>query len=464
MEINNIFESSATFIKDDILIKTQGVVFTQKHICDKIVELTKPKITDIICEPSVGKGSFVFSLLEYFRRQHTLSEIIYFIENNLFCYEIDQKFIDDYKNLLKDYIEIIGYTEDFNINVYCEDFLYTTKTFDLIIGNPPYIKIQNLDKEYLEQLKINYDSLKKGSVDIYFAFIEKALMSSERFAYIIPNSFIKNKSGKFIRNILKDRIEYIYDFEFEHVWDNISTYNCIILANNFDKRYIEYKTKNDSISVLKSNIIDDNWNFSYESENKNRLSYLINYYNCELATLKDSVYLMDYSDDVYCYKNNYKIEKNACKKLIKASKSKTFSDHKWIIYPYDINIDDYPYLKKYLLDHKPILMMRDKGKIKEENWFLYGRKQGLMKDRIGKRIIIPKIFLRSNKLHHIDIPNNDDCVVFSGILLDIPEENYEKVLSIITSEDFYNFCESNNKIMSGGWLTISTKTIMNYLY
>jgi hypothetical protein len=463
MKIDNIFNLSSKFEKNEYLIKNQGVVFTQKHICEKIIKMCEPKITDVICEPSVGKGSFVFSLLEYFRNIHTLDEIVYFVEHNLYCYEIDQNFIDEYKYLLKQYMISLGYNNDFNINVYCEDFLFCDKTFDLVIGNPPYIKIQNLNKNYLEKLKLYYKSLNNGSVDIYYAFIEKALSLSKKFSFIIPNSFIKNKSGKIIRILLNDRIKHIYDFKSEHVWQNISTYNCIILVDDVSSK-INYETKQDNINILKSDIVDNKWSFLYESDNKNKLKDLINYYNCELATLKDKIYLIDYCDDEYCYKNNYKIEKSACQKLIKATKNRNFSDHKWIIYPYNINLDDCPLLKKYLLDNKNNLMLRDSGKIKDSEWYLYGRKQGLLKHRIGKRIIIPKLFNKNDGLYHIDIPDDDNCVMFSGILLDIPEENYNKVLSIIKSVDFYNYCENNNNVMSGGWITISTKTIMNYLY
>ena len=47
--------------------------------------------------------------------------------------------------------------------------------FDAVIGNPPYVRIQNLDKSYLEILKKDLMSVTIGNVDLYYAFLEKSL-------------------------------------------------------------------------------------------------------------------------------------------------------------------------------------------------------------------------------------------------------------------------------------------------
>ena len=48
--------------------------------------------------------------------------------------------------------------EDIKINVYCVDSLFsdwkeiTSVEFDYVIGNPPYVKVQNMDKNYMNKL------------------------------------------------------------------------------------------------------------------------------------------------------------------------------------------------------------------------------------------------------------------------------------------------------------------------
>jgi hypothetical protein len=66
-----------------------------------------------------------------------------------------------------------------------------------------------MDKDYLGKLKLELKSVSLGNVDLYYAFLEKSLSHSKKVGFIIPNSFIKNKSGSFIREIVKDRLKYI---------------------------------------------------------------------------------------------------------------------------------------------------------------------------------------------------------------------------------------------------------------
>ena len=84
--------------KDINNIKNNGVVFTPLNIATQIIENIKPKITDKICEPSVGKGVFVFALIDYFLKNHTIYDVAKFINYNLYCFDINSDFIEDLKS------------------------------------------------------------------------------------------------------------------------------------------------------------------------------------------------------------------------------------------------------------------------------------------------------------------------------------------------------------------------------
>lgn len=474
--IDNIIKQSHLFDeKNKDLIKNKGVVFTDRKTCLNIIDSLNPSINDKICEPSVGKGIFVFSLLEKFRENNEkLEDIIYFIENKLYCYDINPDFISEFKNLLKKYTKLIGYQKDLNLdNIKCEDYLFQEETFDITMGNPPYVRIQNLDKEYLSKIKGDIKSLTLGNIDLYYAFVEKALKSSKKVGFIIPNSFIKTKSGKFLRQIIKDRVKYIYDFCSEKVWQNISTYTCIFICENKCEDLI-YETKKAIIQKNKSELSDDIWLFGEKNSGDNNLSELINYCSGSIATIKDDVFKINTG----FLKNGFKIEQGICKKLIKATRDRDISDHKWIIYPYDINskiLDEnfikteYPNAYAYLLSRKDELNTRDKGKVdKYDSWFAYGRRQGLLRERDGKRIILPLTFLKSRGIHYIEIPIGEEVINISGILLDIKEEKFLEFINIINSQDFYNYCEQNNKILldkaksEDVWLSLTTNTLKKY--
>lgn len=477
--IDKIISKSSYFNqKDKESIKEKGVVFTNRYICDIIINKIKPKITEIICEPSVGKGVFIFSLLEYFRVNNTIEQLANFVNNNLYCYDINNEFLSEFKKLLTEYFKYFGFNDKLVFdNIKCEDFLNQDVRYDVILGNPPYVRIQNINKDYLNKLKSELKSISLGNIDLYYAFLEKSLLVSKRVGFIIPNSFIKNKSGYFIRNLIKDRLSYIYDFKVDKVWNNISTYTSIIICDDIYSDEVLYESKDSSILKNKKDLSSDKWIFGNIKIGSNRLIDMVNYVSVGLATLKDNIFKMDTYDENYCYKGNFKIEKDICKKYIKASKCKKFDDFQYIIYPYVdgklINEDKfkykYPLCYKYLLNNKAILLLRDGGKISNDRWYSYGRSQGLLKDKKGVRIILPLTFLKSKKIHYIEIPEDDECLVLSGIFIDIKKDMKNKFIDIIMDNNFHEFCELTNKNLSDSdlndvWLTLSTTTIKTYNY
>lgn len=77
------------------------------------------------------------------------------------------------------------------------------------------------------------------------------------------------------------------------------------------------------------------------------------------------------------------------------------------------------------------------------------------------------MFLKSKGIHIIEVPDNEECLVYSGMILDIKEEFYDEFISIITSDMFYNYLETMNKTLPDSnqndiWLSIKTTTFKNY--
>lgn len=78
--------------------------------------------------------------------------------------------------------------------------------------------------------------------------------------------------------------------------------------------------------------------------------------------------------------------------------------------------------------------------------------------------MIPTLFKKSKSINYIIVPENEECLVISGISLDINEDRIDKFLEIINSKEFYNYCEFNNKTLPDAniddlWLSINMKTI-----
>lgn len=107
--------------------------------------------------------------------------------------------------------------------------------FDCIIGNPPYIRVQELKKwapEECEFYKWRYKSAAKGNYDIYVVFTEKAielLAPDGLCGFIMPHKWWQAKYGADLRAALGPArlLRSVVDFRQEQVFDGATTYTAI---------------------------------------------------------------------------------------------------------------------------------------------------------------------------------------------------------------------------------------------
>lgn len=109
------------------------------------------------------------------------------------------------------------------------------KKFDAIIGNPPYIRVQNMvhysesEYQYLKSDISEFETAKSELLDKYYLFLERglALLASDgRLGYIVPHKFMLIKAGTVLRKILSEKkcVEKIIHFGTEQVFKGKSTY------------------------------------------------------------------------------------------------------------------------------------------------------------------------------------------------------------------------------------------------
>lgn len=403
-------------------IKELGVVFTPKNICEFMCSFIQNKKLTLL-EPSCGEGAFLDVLNKNKK---------YKIEAN----DINNDFISKCKEKYK------------NITYYNKDFIgfNSNKKYDVIIGNPPYIRIQNLSENNRNLIKNEFDLT--GNIDIFLYFIMKSLSllnDKGKLIFIIPNSFLYNKSCSKVKDYLINNklLEYVIDFKEKKIFQGISTYTCIIVVNKCNNNNFYYYSN------------DTNGNYTKIMYTQNKITNsLLNYINIKngLATLCDPIFIIkEYTeDDNYVYIKDFKLEKSILKKVFKVSKNIEY----YIIYPYIDgkilnNLDDYPECYKYLLKNKDLLDNRDKGKKTYEKWYAYGRKQGLNLINETNRLFISSLSKDiSNSLIIKDIP-----LFYSGLHIqsDIIKINDLVKLLIKYEKEITFKCN----VKSGGWLCLN---------
>ena len=92
--------------------------------------------------------------------------------------------------------------------------------FDCVIGNPPYIRIQNM-KEWapleIEIYKQIYSTACAGNYDIYIVFVERGLgllNTRGRLGFILPSKFFSTDYGEALRRLIVERkaLSEVVDF------------------------------------------------------------------------------------------------------------------------------------------------------------------------------------------------------------------------------------------------------------
>jgi len=179
-----------------------GQVFTSDELRDKAISMIKNDGS--ILEPSCGNGVFINKLSN----------------KNIIGIEIDSKYCPD--NCL-------------NIDF----FDYELKKFDTIIGNPPYVKYNNILSE--TKSKIKYDIFDKRT-NLYLFFIYKSflhLKENGEIIFITPPNFLKNTSAIKLNKILYDNgtITDYYEYNDKKIFNNADVNVAIwrYEKNNFNR-------------------------------------------------------------------------------------------------------------------------------------------------------------------------------------------------------------------------------------
>ncbi len=415
--------------------KLNGAFFTPNYIIDFIINEIEPKESDKCLDPSCGTGAFLIGLVEYYIRKYKKT-VKYIVRENIFGSDILDYNIKRAKILLALLaLENGEYLEESDFNLYAQDSLRSewNKKFDVIVGNPPYVKYQDLSDENRSYLVSAWDTIQSGTFNLYFAFFElgyQLLAPMGRLGYITPNNYFTSLAGKNLRAffIQNKCVSRIIDFRDQKVFD-AQTYTAITFLdkkNNNSILYDRIKDKNTPEEFVANangspNYIEDlnvkKWRLLKADEQKNiKIIENIGTPIKELfdicvgiATLKDEVFFVDTqdADDVFLYKNTvqgrFKIERAATKPVYKISdfksQDKLKENSRRIIFPYTIQAshaqaipeaefgEKYPKCYEYLLAQKNILESRDKGKVKFEPFYVWGRTQGLTKR--GKKILNP---------------------------------------------------------------------------
>ena len=479
--------------KQDKLKKQQlGQVFTPKEIVDFMIKKINPSIENSIIEPACGDGAFILGLLDFFLEQgNHIDDIKDWFEHKLLTLDIDDEVLQQCKCNVTQWFS--KYNID-NINLsnikWVDALTYgsfetvnnssSNSSFDICIGNPPYIQAKHMDKSQLDFIKANFKSCQKYKPNFYYAFIEKFLTISNRLMFIVPNSFLSNLSGQYIAELVsKHSVSEMINFQDNKQFPNADTYTCIIdLSLSVDNtntlesmvEYDKHKTTRiehhnpcgmDIISSVLTMLpkLPNDWTLS-----KNQIV-------CSF-TLANSVY--DINESLF---ENAKNELDlAIKHGLVRKKIDGKTNNQLVIFPYcngkiipesKLKLD-FPVIYQHLLNNKSILDKRDKGKgINYPVWYQYGRTQGLNNPKFNhKEIVWFSNYYAPDKCEPVFINLDEDFqyVLKNGMGVIINNDKEKQFWqSFINNKEIWKHITDNSQIISGGYYQLRTSKIKNII-
>ncbi len=139
--------------------------------------------------------------------------------------------------------------------------------FDVIIGNPPYVKTEDIKKLHTNaEVKIykKYGSAHK-QFDKYYLFIEKALEligENSLMCYIVSNKFLHTESAEKLRLMIKGKIVKLDDFGAVQLFRDKTIYSSILTVGNCNVEKLAYRTV-DKVAYLWNDEVEQ---YSYISK------------------------------------------------------------------------------------------------------------------------------------------------------------------------------------------------------
>lgn len=455
-------------------VKDFGQVFTPKELVEDILNAAGYEGEKIlrkhVIDNSCGDGAFLTAFVEryiqaYIRKKGSTKKINKDLETYIHGIEIDEEI---YKECIKNLNNVVN---KYNIkgvkwDILNENTLNVTKydgQMDYVIGNPPYVRVHNLNEQY-KNVK-QYDFCSDGMTDLYIVFYEiglKMLNKNGVLCYITPNSFYNSLAGEKLRNYIKANrnMEKVMDLGHYQPF-SVTAYTtiCKICNNKSFKscKYYKYNLETKKTEYICDIKYDDLFinNIIILTTNNKKYEKYLNYKLTDnpkvqvkngFATLNDDVFIQD----------SFDLKDNVIE-VIKASTGKW----KKCVFPYDNNGNLIKFhelgeeTQDYFDENKKELIKRDS----DSEWYAFGRSQAIhdvSKAKISINTTIRDI--DTIKLNQIE----PGAGIYSGLYL-LTSVPFEVIREKICSQDFIEYLHVINKCKSGGYFTFSSKDLSRYI-
>ncbi|MDX4068533.1 Eco57I restriction-modification methylase domain-containing protein [Aliarcobacter skirrowii] len=506
-------------IGNGILIPSNPKKLTkqEQQTKDNLQEYKKWLLNLKILDPACGSGAFLNQALEYLISEHKNLQNDLALMGDLFAsYMVEEEILENNLygvDINEDAVEIAKLSlwlrtakrgralTKLADKIVCANSLlempFSENSFDVVIGNPPYVRVQGLKSNYENEAKLYEEKFVSatGNYDLYVLFMEqsfKMLNKTGKLSYILPHKFLISDFGSGIRRFLSENkaVESLLHFGSEMVFEDASTYTCIInLSHNNEKLHFKSISPNDIFnpfeydSISYENLNSDKWNLT-----SNDILKVLEKINLQplrvkdvfakifqgLKTSGDPVYILEIVGNKFYSKALNKIieiENGLLRPILKGediSRYKNLQNRYFVIFPYilenekakpmseDFIKENYPKGYEYLKANEEFLRGREKGKMDKDGWFLYIYPKSL-NEYHKEKIVIQELSFGSNLTY--DSVGMCHAGQYSMIKKEEVEESDKFYLTLLNSSLMWFFIKNTSTEFRGGYFAYQTKYI-----
>ncbi|MET4715946.1 type I restriction-modification system DNA methylase subunit [Bradyrhizobium japonicum] len=325
--------------------------------------------------------------------------------------------------------------------------------FDIIVANPPYIRIQNMvayspeEAAFYQSPQSPYTTARQDNFDKYALFIERSfsLMRPDgRLGLIIPHKFMTTQAGHALRSLIANAhtLEEVVHFGVQQVFGRqAANYTCILIFDSDKRDAIQIERVHDLVawrygapghrtSIPASQLGIDTWQFA-DADARDLFDRVKARFPIELGQIAEIfVGVQTSADPIYIFKSTaeneatvsinwdgkiWPIERDILRPCLHDAKLFPYSRaqaNAWMIFPYEIAAGErrtsarllqpeviarrFPGCWAYLSARRAELERRNVvgGAVEEKQFYQFGRSQSLTKFDSPK-IILPILSLEA---------------------------------------------------------------------
>ena len=247
----NVSPGATVDLREDDSDANYGEVFTRRWVVEMILDLcgytsTRDLAAMRLIDPACGEGAFVLPVLDRLIESCQISgRPLSDLKDAVRAFDLQLRHVTTLRSLITSRLAEAGLPSPeadaiAEHWITYEDFLrvwHEPESVDFVVGNPPYIRPEDLSPELLEEYRATCRTM-SGRADIYIGFFEfglRLLAQDGVLGFICADRWMRNAYGNKLRELISTRfsIEAVVEMhDVDAFADDVAAYPAVTVIKH----------------------------------------------------------------------------------------------------------------------------------------------------------------------------------------------------------------------------------------